>query len=162
MDTAFYVDIDDPLHRVNVHTGDDEPLDVQVAPGTFFLQVDEDGHWVNWDDPEHGFQAVHLGTGEEISIPLTSPWGKVHGMYPPALLGGLPLVRRAGHDGIWRLKRRGDGYEIIKLARDYSTLVELDGQRAVACSLEGGLYVVGPDGEEVAVLRPPSGRPPGR
>ena len=153
---AYYFDIDKRLHRVDLIKGKDTPTDHVIDGPAFCAAIDEDGRWLTWY-AEEGLNAVNLATGKHITYARKEPLGRIFNARWGASFRGAPVLR-VDHD-----KRSGPSHATIQngkfvplpFSRRYSDLTDVDGQTLLGRSEENGLYLIGPNGQETATLRPP-------
>lgn len=165
-EVAFYLDAGDRLHRVDLSTGDDSATEYTLSGYPSGACIDEEGRWLTWISSDERFHAIDLESGEETIFPGEDPADlpenlpgdrpKIYGSPWMPSLGGKPILRCYEGDGWPSHATIEDGKVVgLPLARRYYQLVDVDGERLVGLSEENGLYLLGPDCQEIEVLREP-------
>jgi hypothetical protein len=161
-DIAFYLDPDDRLHRVDLSTGEDSVTEYTLTGSPRSMCIDEGGRWLTWTSSDLRFHAIEMESGRQTVFPAEDPADlpegrpRVYGGWWMPSLGGKPVLRCFDGDGWPSHATIEDGQVVgLPLARRYWHLVDVDGERLVGLSEENGLYLLGRDCQEIAVLREP-------
>lgn len=153
---AYYLDAERWFHRVDLADGTDVKMDIQIDGEPMSAGVDEDGRWLTWNGGrrEDGvLRGVNLVTGERFEHVPESREKRIYGGYIMASFGGGPVLTAFTKDGPSHFMVRGGKVVPLPLVRRYSKLTDVDGERLLGCTDDGGVYLIGHDGEETVVFR---------
>lgn len=154
-EVAYYLDLDQRIHSVDLPSGTDTATPYRVDGEAPSFGVDEEGRWATWSDSDLHFRAVELATGQEVTYEQSGSLGRVIGGFLLPSFEGRPVLRCLNDHGSSHATIHDGKVVALPLARRYDQLVDVDGNHLIGISEENGLYLIGPGCEEIAVLREP-------